>query len=1113
MSSDAATEPVPPGAVPTAAPDPSWQHYRLLANPTTDVVYEIGADGTIAWISPAVTGLLGWRPDQLQGRPARDLIHPLDLERTDALRAAFYRDGVEHDDVTCMACTASGGYREVRLRTRPLFDAHRTIIGATVTVTDTHDRDSALRALTTLSRANRTLVRATDEATLLQQMCETIVDAGATCSPGTAGPWTTPTSPCSRSPSPVTIRATSTRSGCRGATTRSGADRRGAASARARRRWPTTSGPIRTTSPGSTPPPRRGFHSSVVLPIIVGDDLDGVLMVYAAEVGAFDALAQDLLEDLAADLGYGIGRLRAVRERDAAVLLLSDSEQRFRLLAENASDVILLSTADMTVTWVSPSVEQAFGYRVDEIMGRNAGFLIHPDDRAAVQAEVQRTDADKSNLHVRHRLVQASGHTIWVDVAAGHIDDDGTGSPGRVVSIRDVDAEVLATQELTAREAQYRLLAENASDVILLSDQNTRLTWVSASSRQTLGWDPDELLGHTAMEFIHPDDHSSLHADVARSTITGEIIRPQYRWRRPDGTYRWMEGAGQPIPDDGSGRPGRVVSLRDIDAQRRAEDELAAREGRYRLLAENASDVVWQVGPDGRLVWTSPSVTRVLGWTPDEVLGTVAMDLVHADDRVRATERRRDVLAGNPFQGEFRILRADGEPLWMALTVHPVPTPTGLNRILSLRDIHDEVGARSQLEFALGHDRTTGLPGREGMVDRIAYAQSLLGKKEVLAVLCVGVDALGEVNEALSHGAGDIVLRTVAARVAKSSPSPELVGRGAGDEFIVVVPAMEDAADAAAIAEDIRLSVHGMLDIADHAISPTVSIGIAIGDASADPDALLRDAALALRQAKGAGRDRFAFVDSTMAVDAEHRLALEGEIRDGLRNGEFVPWYQPITSLADGRVDGFEALARWVRPDGLIEPAGFITVAAHTGLLTDIDLAMVEPVVAALAELPESVFIAVNVSGKTLARAVYAELVASTLASYGVSPSRLHIEVTETMLLALDDEVVRQMHDLASLGCRWYVDDFGTGYSSISHLRDLPVAGLKLDMSFTSGIGAGDRTSMQLAGALIGLANGLGLDTVAEGVETQAEADYLRTLGWRHGQGWLFGRAAPTPGL
>jgi diguanylate cyclase (GGDEF)-like protein/PAS domain S-box-containing protein len=1092
-------------------PERSWQRYRLIADTTTDVVYESDSAGIIQWISPSVHELLGWAPIQLQGRPASDLIHPLDRDRIEALRASFYLDGSAHDDVTCMVSTAAGGYRELRLTTRPLLDAQGTVIGTIVTVTDTHDRDSALRALATLSQANRTLVRATDETTLLQQMCETIVGTGRYLFAW----YGRPVDDAQQSVQPIAIAGE--HQGYLDEIRISWGDNplgRGPSGRAIRTRHTQVENdfqPDPEYQPWLKAATSRGFRSSIVLPIIVGDELDGVLMVYAAEAGAFDALAQDLLEDLAADLGYGMQRLRAIRERDVAVERLTESEHQFRLLAVNSSDVIMLSTADMTITWVSPSAEQAFGYSIKDIVGRNASFLIHPDDLPHVVAEVQRTDATKTNLHVRHRLVHADGHAYWVDVVAGHIDDNGTGSPGRVVSIRDVDAQALAEEELAAREVQYRLLAENSSDVILLSDQDTLLTWVSSSSLQTLGWRPDELLGSKAVDYIHPDDQPALQEAVARSTVTGESIRPQYRWRRPDGSYRWMEAAGRPITDDGSGRPGRVVSLRDVEAQVRAEQELAAREERYRLLAENASDVVWQVAPDGSLEWTSPSITRVLGWTPEEVLGTVAMDLVDPDDRERATQQRQQVLAGRPFDGEFRIRRADGRAHWMALTVHPVSTPAGVTRILALRDIQDEVSARTQLEFALGHDRSTGLPEREGMIDRIAYVQSLLSEHHVLAVLCIGIDALREVNEALGHSAGDIVLRSVAGRIAESSRNPELVGRSTGDEFIVIIPDLEVGADAAPSAEVIRTKVHGAITIADHEISPTVSIGIAIGDRTADPEGLLRDAGLAPRRAKENGRDRFAFVNPSMSADAETRLALETAIREGLRTGEFVPWFQPITSLVDGRVDGFEALARWSRPDGITEPAGFIPVAAHTGLLTEIDLAMVEPVAAALAGLPEPLFIAVNVSGQTLARTAYADVVAASLTAHSVTPSRLHIEITETTLLSLNDDVVRQMHELAELGCRWYIDDFGTGYSSISHLRDLPVAGLKLDMTFTSGIGAGDRTSMQLAGALIGLANGMGLDTVAEGIESQAEADYLRTLGWRHGQGWLYGKATPTP--
>ena len=276
------------------------------------------------------------------------------------------------------------------------------------------------------------------------------------------------------------------------------------------------------------------------------------------------------------------------------------------------------------------------------------------------------------------------------------------------------------------------------------------------------------------------------------------------------------------------------------------------------------------------------------------------------------------------------------------------------------------------------------------------------------------------------------------------------------------------------------------MTIAEQQVMPTVSIGIADGRADSDPEQLLRDASLALRKAKNNGRDRYEFADAGLAVEAQHRLSLEAEIREGLRDGQFVPWFQPIISLATGRLAGYEALVRWVRPEGVAEPGSLPrrgrTHGPHPSTSTS-------PSSAGRCRrwprCPQPLFVAVNVTATTLARTPYADVVIQSLAELGADPARLHLEVTETVLLEpLRAGPRAPWSGLAELGVRWYVDDFGTGYSSISHLRDLPVAGLKLDQSFTAGIGAGDATSMQLADALVGLADGLALDTVAEGVET-----------------------------
>ena len=979
------------------------------------------------------------------------------------------------------------------------------------------DRDTSVpRALSTLSQANRVLVRATDEGTLLQQMCTTIADTGGylLCWYGR------PVDDDVRSVQPV----------ARAGTRQDYVDD-------IRISWddgPLGQGPtgrcIRTRqtqvvndfAPDSTYGPwqtaaaQRGFSCSICLPVIVGDDLDGVLMVYAAEVGSFGSMATSLLEDLAADLGYGLSRLRDMADLERSTQESQDHRDRMHATIDSLIDPFILLEA----------VRDADGRLVDL-------RYLEANEAALAYNRISREDligacmfdlfpgqvADGTAAKYLH-TVDTGEPTVLDDYAYGNerVGEERRydirairSGDGIALTWRDVTERSAAAQRLADSERMYRLLAENSTDVILVTDADRTITWASTSTGTTLGWDRDDLLDHQATDFIDPDDRPRLAALVAESNRTMTVLETRIRWCRPDGTHHWMRATGRPFVDDDSGALRRVVNLQAIDEQVQGENELAEREERYRLLAENVSDIVLQVDPDGSIAWASSSTKRMLGREPDDLLGTLAVDLIHPDDAERALRARAAVLTGETDEREFRVLRQDGTTLWMAIDVRAVPTAHGIGRVVAARNIDDEVLSRRQLEFALEHDQLTRLPTRRAILDRIEGLQSQLTADAQVAVLCIDIDDLASINEALAYAAGDDVLRTVATRIHAAAPEPELVGRGAGDEILVVVASTGagDDTDVLSLAEEIRADASTAITVNGHDIVVTVSIGIAVGDPETDGEHLLHEANLAASLAKQKGGNRCDFVDREVAAQAEKRLSLEAGIRDGLGRGQFVPWFQPIVAIDTGEVSGYEALVRWVRPDGVVEPGGFLPVAERTSLVTDLDVAVLRQSVAELATLPAPLTVAVNVAAATLDRMAYADLVIEILAETGADPKRLHLEVTETMLLDLTTTVPAAMRRLADLGVRWYVDDFGTGYSSISHLRDLPIAGLKLDRSFTSAIGAGDRTSMRLADALIGLARGLGLDTVAEGVETQAEADYLRTLGWRHGQGWLYGRAAP----
>ncbi|MDQ1246675.1 MAG: Phosphodiesterase, partial [Actinomycetota bacterium] len=617
---------------------------------------------------------------------------------------------------------------------------------------------------------------------------------------------------------------------------------------------------------------------------------------------------------------------------------------------------------------------------------------------------------------------------------------------------------------------------------------------------------------------VHPDDRSTVRDAVDRVLVAGSQYAVRHRIVRPNGDVRYVQEKSLVVREsDGSARRllGTVTDVTEEAladaAQERAQAALASSEARYRMLAENASDVVWQIDRDGVVEWLSDSVRTVLGWQPADIVGHQADEFLHPEDRGRRGDLSQS-LAGDKGPQEVRLLRPDGTYRWMSSSVHPTETSEGLALVGALRDIQAEVEARVELEHAIGHDRLTGLATLAATAGRIADRQARLAHgSAVVGVMCIGVDGLGTINDAYAHAAGDRVLAAVARRIVATVGDVDLVGRGAGNEVHVVLPDLASGADAVPLAERIRRAVVDPIHVGEVAVTPSVSIGIAVGGRDDDAGELLRGAGVAMRRAKSNGRDRYEFLDQEMADEAQRLLQLESGIRVGLQRDEFRPWFQPIVNLTTGEVVGHEALVRWLTADGqTVEAWKFLPVAERGHLIADLDLVVLNKAIEELAGDPDSGrFIAVNVSAESLRRGDYDAHVVGALTEWGVPSERLHLEVTETALLNLTGDLRATVATLADAGISWYVDDFGTGYSSISHLRDLPIGGLKLDRSFTSGLAAGDQTCTRLADGLVGLADGLGLDTVAEGVETAAGQAVLASQGWRHGQGWLYGKPAP----
>ena len=442
-------------------------------------------------------------------------------------------------------------------------------------------------------------------------------------------------------------------------------------------------------------------------------------------------------------------------------------------------------------------------------------------------------------------------------------------------------------------------------------------------------------------------------------------------------------------------------------------------------------------------------------------------------------------------------------------------TELALRRELVIRrDTHDA------LVHVTLHDELTRLPNRAYFLERLrhAFSQAQADPPQHFAVLFLDLDQFKVVNDSIGHHGGDALLVAVAERLASVVRPEDTVARLGGDEFAVLLESISRDEDAITVANRIQTSLSAPVDIGGYEVYTSTSIGIVLSSSSflytERPEHLLRSADMAMYRAKAAGRATYAMFDRTMHRDALARLQLETDLRRALGNGEFKLVYQPIVRCSTGRLAGVEALLRWHHPErGLVAPNDFISVAEDTGLIVAIGAWVLREACetvqrwdqqsSALGNDDAPLTVAVNLSVKQVAFVGLAETIAEVLKSTGLSPERLQLEVTESVIIEHPDAAVAVLESLKRLGITLHMDDFGTGYSSLSYLHQLPLDGLKIDRAFVTGMESDDR-ARQLVATVVQLAGSVGLETIAEGVTTIEQLTELRRLGCDFGQGYLF---------
>ena len=679
--------------------------------------------------------------------------------------------------------------------------------------------------------------------------------------------------------------------------------------------------------------------------------------------------------------------------------------------------------------------------------------------------------------------------------------------------------------ELRESEAKYRLLVENQTDLVVKVDTAGRFEFVSPSYCRTFGKDESDLIGRQFMPLVHEDDRDATAAAMAT------LLRPPYavyleqRALTVDG-WRWLGWSDTAIRDSGGRVTGVVGVGRDVTARKEAEAALADSELRFRELVDNLSEgvLVFQAADNGGDFLVTDINRRAL-----EIIGRVGRD-----DAIGHSLRM--LLPGADAFGLYRVIgdvRQHGQPrhmeaghytdkhrdLWLEVYVYQLPRG---DLVAIVQDVTERKRAEDHIHELAFYDPLTGLANRRLLSDRLGHAIAASCRHgRYGAVLMLDLDHFKTLNDSRGHAAGDALLAQVAGRLAASVRRADTVGRPGGDEFMVLLESLSGqralaVREADRIAEEIRLLLQQSYDLdAPAGVRITSSIGVALfGGNGTSVEEVIKQADLALYEAKRAGRNTVRFFNAEMQQSVDAYAALETALSDALDGDELMLYYQPQVA-ADGRVTGLEALLRWLPRDGVpISPNRFIPLADETGLILPIGRWVLDTACAQLAvwqagERWRHLTLSVNVSARQFLQARFADDLAGILAAHDVSPQGLCLELTEGILREDLDAVLARTRALKRLGVRLSLDDFGTGFSSLALLKRLPLDEMKIDTSFVRDIPA-DADDAAIVRTILAMGRSLQVRVIAEGVENEPQLRFLGEHGCTGFQGHLFAKPMPV---
>lgn len=794
-----------------------------------------------------------------------------------------------------------------------------------------------------------------------------------------------------------------------------------------------------------------------------------------------------------------------------------------RAIAASNNGVIITdpNQPNNPVIYVNPAFESMTGYTKEEVIGHNCRFWQEPDYRQAGVTKLARAIQEQRECHVILQNYRKDGSLFWNELYVSPV-FDGEGYLTHFVGIQtDITKRKQAEEALRQSEERLDSILSSLDDVVWSASLEThQFIYLNPATEQVYGRPISDFFETPSLwQFVvHPDDRQEV--EKASQTLMNQGTKDlEYRVVRPDGEVRWLRDRARLIYD----RRGTAIRMdglaTDITERKQAEAALLKSEEQFRLTFELAPIGMAMTSVEGIFLKVNQALCDALGYTSQELLTLTFTEVSHPSEQAIDFTQHQSLLQGelSHLQTERRLVSKSGKIVHAILKVVLVRDAQDqpLHYISQVVDISDRKRMEEQLLHDAFHDGLTQLPNRALFIDRLEYAlrRSRQRWDYRCAVIVLDLDRFKVINDSLGHLVGDRLLSAIARRLEGCLRPSDTLARLGGDEFTILLDDIPNATAATDIAKSIHQTLESSFNLEGYEVFATASIGIALsGTTYHRAEDLLRDADTAMHRAKFQGSACYVMFDTAMSGRALAQLRLETELRWAIERQELEVYYQPIISLSTGQITGFEALVRWQHPEqGMISPGAFIPLAEETGLIIPIGQWVLRTSCYQLRQWQRQfrhyppLTMSVNLSGKQFSQANLIEQIAEILHETEVNPGSLKLEITESGIMEHSDSASALMERLKALNIQLYIDDFGTGYSSLSRLHQFPIDALKIDRSFVSRMGDAGENG-EIVQAIVTLAHNLGMDVVAEGVETNMQLTQLRRRQCEFGQGYFFSK-------